>query len=597
MMRLLLVAIFVSYISAKKPGRPLPSKSRPSASRSRRSPASKPPRKPIQRQPEEDFEDDLFDEDIIDDDEEEDEVLPKRRSKPSPSTRHRTPKRRNPPPARRAAPSRRRPVEPRRRAPAFDDAEEDLYEDEYDEPYPRPRSSRGPRRAGPPPRGGRGGRMVPYTQARRPTFAATFTKGLAAVGKALPDVKDKAVSGLQNARTVTGSLTSNLVREIKGVTSSELEQVLLKATRPDDQSSKGKHVERLIGVTYQIPVSYDVYDALLRKIWSKMAEPDWRTNLKAVYILHRFSADGSPTHAAALKARLRELRRTNDPKRRNTKYFSSKVLLAGKKGNSPDIEMFRAFVGRYAHYVLLRTQCFSGMFDEIGKKPGKKDNNLRKEHLNAASIILKAALQCQLKNGEECENTAIAMERVCADMMALSAAVATSLNRAILKKSSSSPELIKDWCLFYKDELLPKTKALVKKTTGKLDAYGLFLPSRIGTSVAPDVLERGLSMEASPEAAAEELSEEVIADEDKDVEEGTAVAEKRKSRPSNSSSAATKVKEAHDEEEEEDEEETDAESVHEEPKVAVDEGDDRVEEEAEIDEEYEYDEEEFYDEE
>ena len=60
-------------------------------------------------------------------------------------------------------------------------------------------------------------------------------------------------------------------------------------------------MERLVGVTYQISSRYDIYDAVLRKLWSKMAEKDWRTTIKALYILHRFSADGAPEHAPALK--------------------------------------------------------------------------------------------------------------------------------------------------------------------------------------------------------------------------------------------------------------------------------------------------------
>jgi len=103
---------------------------------------------------------------------------------------------------------------------------------------------------------------------------------------------------------------------------------MLKATQPNDLPVKGKHVERLVGVTYQISGRYDIYDAVLRKLWSKMVEKDWRTTIKALYILHRFSADGAPDHQAALKARLRELRRTRDPKRKE-KYFNSKQLLAG----------------------------------------------------------------------------------------------------------------------------------------------------------------------------------------------------------------------------------------------------------------------------
>lgn len=182
----------------------------------------------------------------------------------------------------------------------------------------------------------RGGRVVvPYgsgASARRGApQPGAFVRGLSALRESIPDpsaIKDTALQSLSAARETTSKLSSNLYREIKGLTSSELEQVMLKATQPNDLPVKGKHVERLVGVTYQISGRYDIYDAVLRKLWSKMVEKDWRTTIKALYILHRFSADGAPDHQAALKARLRELRRTRDPKRKE-KYFNSKQLLAG----------------------------------------------------------------------------------------------------------------------------------------------------------------------------------------------------------------------------------------------------------------------------
>ena len=59
---------------------------------------------------------------------------------------------------------------------------------------------------------------------------------------------------------------------MKGLTSSKLEQVMLKSTHLDDTAIKGKHVERLVGVTYQILGKYDIYDSVLRKLWNKMAK-------------------------------------------------------------------------------------------------------------------------------------------------------------------------------------------------------------------------------------------------------------------------------------------------------------------------------------
>jgi len=61
-------------------------------------------------------------------------------------------------------------------------------------------------------------------------------------------------------------MSTKYVREFKGAMSSELEQVLLKATRPDDTHVKPKHIDRLVGVTYQISPQFDLYDPILRKV-------------------------------------------------------------------------------------------------------------------------------------------------------------------------------------------------------------------------------------------------------------------------------------------------------------------------------------------
>lgn len=361
------------------------------------------------------------------------------------------------------------------------------------------------------------GRIVTYGNRRgnnRAPQPSAFTRGLSALRDSIPDassIKDSAFNSISAAKETTSKMSSNLYREIKGLTSSELEQVMLKATQPNDSPVKGKHVERLVGVTYQISGRYDIYDAVLRKLWSKMVEKDWRTTVKALYILHRFSADGAPDHQAALKARLRELRRTRDPKRKE-KYFNSKQLLAGD--GTPANMAYHAFLGRYAHYVLLRAQCFGGMFSEIANDPKNvrpkaaskvkqsrqqpkciTSTCLKSEHLEAAQMLLKAGLACSLKDEEECENTAIALERVVSDLIGLTCAVATALNNAFDKYDSDvdlDRNLVQKWCQFYGEELLPHTKKMVKSTSPTLDAYGLYLPSRMSVSVPQDLLQKGL---------------------------------------------------------------------------------------------------------
>lgn len=247
----------------------------------------------------------------------------------------------------------------------------------------------------------------------------------------------------------------------------------------------------------------------------------------------------------------------------------------------PENQGYRAFLSRYAHYVLTRAQTFGGVFNEISlasmpsssssppskkgsssssgrsksKVDGKKPKNppLCEEHLKFAQMVLKAGLACTLHEGEDSESTAMCVERVAADLMGLTAAVATALKRELkqsssgeVSSSSSSDELTKQWCEFYAEELLPETKKFCKKVTNKLDAYGLYLPSRISASLSPELLERGLKLggsrtntkaenaEADDEDDREDEAEEEAATEaveekaDTCVEEGEGSGEKAK---------------------------------------------------------------------
>jgi hypothetical protein len=244
-------------------------------------------------------------------------------------------------------------------------------------------------------------------------------------------------------------------------------------------------------------------------------------------------------------------------------------------------------MSRYAHYVLLRAQCFGGAFDEISTPPippkDKKTKQaapakpitstcLRNEHLDAAGLLLKAGIACQLRDGEECENTAIAAERVVSDLIALTGAVAIALNRALKSDDMKGVDtgLIKKWCEFYGEDLLPKTRSMMKKTAPKLDAFGLFLPSRMSASVSPDLLQKGLKLEEIESSAVAEGEEE------------DAVAEKEESTES--------TEPAGEEEPEKSTDEVEAPETEEDEAAAVD-------EEAGVYDEYEYEEEEYYDDE
>ena len=129
-------------------------------------------------------------------------------------------------------------------------------------------------------------------------------------------------------------------------------------------------------------------------------------------------------------------------------------------------------------------------------------------------MLLKAGVACSLKDDEICENTAISMERVASDMIGLTTAVAKALNLALKGEDDSGDldnGLLKKWCEFYSEELLPKTKALVKSASPTLDAYGLFLPSRMGATVSQDLLQKGIK------EGLEEAEDRPVEEEDKSV--------------------------------------------------------------------------------
>jgi hypothetical protein len=280
-------------------------------------------------------------------------------------------------------------------------------------------------------------------------------------------------------------------------------------------------------------------------------------------------------------------------------------------------------MARYAHYVLLRAQCFGGMFTEISPpaaaaraKKSKSSSTapqkpitataLRAEHLEAATMLLKAGCACTLRDGEECENTAYMVERVAADMMGLTTAVAVALTAALsstAERAASDDDkdwdkaLLKRWCEFYAQELRPQVKAMVSETSRKLDKYGLFLPSRMGASVSRELLRKGMTL---VEQEKEEGDDEEKENDAKDVvKEGGKTKEdvgkeqittKDVEEETGSPTDDNGIDDEGEEQEEEDEEDDD---IIEEPKKRREAVPSVVEEEFE---EYEYDED-YYDEE
>mmetsp|Transcript_14863 Transcript_14863/g.28344 ORF Transcript_14863/g.28344 Transcript_14863/m.28344 type:complete len:323 (+) Transcript_14863:1371-2339(+) len=253
---------------------------------------------------------------------------------------------------------------------------------------------------------------------------------------------------------------------------------------------------------------------------------------------------------------------TNQPKLISTTFLPTTHAFTSQQ---PEHQGTRAFLSRYAHYVLTRAQTFGGVFNEIslallppapkpqpssskksrsGSKSGggrgaksasagrPKNPPLCEEHLKFAKMVLKAGLACALHDGEESESTAMCVERVAADLMGLTAAVAVALKRELKAGEKGGeegedacetmdPALVRQWCEFYAEELLPDTKKFVKKTSSKLDAYGLYLPSRMSASVPQELLERGLKLGSVEESKEEQEAEELAEDMEGGIKEET----------------------------------------------------------------------------
>jgi hypothetical protein len=189
------------------------------------------------------------------------------------------------------------------------------------------------------------------------------------------------------------------------------------------------------------------------------------------------------------------------------------------------------------------------MFDEIAGPPpnetkatAKKQKksapkpitstNLRQENLDAAKLLLNAGIACVLREGEECENTALAVERVASDLISLTGAVAKALNQALQYDEKAEdggaggadPILLKKWVEFYSEDLAPKTRAMVKKTAPKLDAFSLFLPSRASDTVSQDLIQKGLKLGEMESVKVENVATtDNDADNDGDIDEAAAV--------------------------------------------------------------------------
>ncbi|CAM9715790.1 unnamed protein product [Ascophyllum nodosum] len=286
------------------------------------------------------------------------------------------------------------------------------------------RRSRG--RAGVPPRRGSSrGSVTRYQRGRKPATRRGFSVRMPAVsGVAIASALRRQIGAARGAVAQAGSLAAStskrLKREVKVVVSGSWESALLKVTWPDDLPPDDALVDTLVEAVKAFKLDRDVtknsaeHRVLLRKLWTKMSEADWRTVAKAVYMFHTILQEISPEQHAVLKVFLGKMSREPD-NRTGGHYFDLDVLC----GVSGEGEAFQSFLDRYGSYVFKRAADFSARFQELNSMRADEDWECAVTMLVNAQKAIDLGVSCRPEPEEETELTVLCLRNTAYDICQL----------------------------------------------------------------------------------------------------------------------------------------------------------------------------------
>lgn len=123
---------------------------------------------------------------------------------------------------------------------------------------------------------------------------------------------------------------SRLLRSAKGFFSSDYENLLLEATAPNEERPDPMLVERILATvgTFARSVadtSTNPYRVTLRKLWTKMMEKDWRTAIKALFVLHFLLAAVEPEDGVVFRTIL-QLMSKETCRKTGVNYFDGDAI-------------------------------------------------------------------------------------------------------------------------------------------------------------------------------------------------------------------------------------------------------------------------------
>ena len=173
-------------------------------------------------------------------------------------------------------------------------------------------------------------------------------------------------SSLQSSADAAVLSTGKVQRQLKSYFSSDFEVMLLRMTTPDDLRLADDDLDRFVATIETFVRNMDVtsqsnpYRVTLRKIWTKAAECDGRTVLKAQFILHKLLQGTTPEDSLIFKTLLRKMLREKC-KKTKSKYFD----IAKISTVSADTNHLKDFIGRYSLYIFQRAKTFTSSFEEM----------------------------------------------------------------------------------------------------------------------------------------------------------------------------------------------------------------------------------------
>jgi hypothetical protein len=155
-------------------------------------------------------------------------------------------------------------------------------------------------------------------------------------------------------------------RGLKSYFSSDFEALLLRVTEPDDKRPAKDDIERILATIGTFIRNIDMnsdnnpYRVTLRKIWNKISEPDFRTKLKALYILHIILRYTDPEDSMIFKKLMDKMSKEYCKKFRNY-YFKFDSMQSQLTDDLP----LGNFLAKYTSCVFKRSKAFTSEFEEM----------------------------------------------------------------------------------------------------------------------------------------------------------------------------------------------------------------------------------------